>query len=36
MNRERFKDALWYNNKVEIVIGGAGGIGLITILYGLL
>lgn len=27
MNRERFKDALWYNNKVEIVIGGAGGIG---------
>lgn len=27
MNRERFKDALWFNNKVEIVIGGAGGIG---------
>ena len=27
MNRERFKDALWFNNKVQIVIGGAGGIG---------
>lgn len=27
MNRERFKDALWFNHPVSATIGGCGGIG---------